>query len=124
MKIHKVLFNRVGYRAAGIRYRLAAKTRMATGLFKLTLKLSWCWKILNADGLLILTTPTLAGNIVIRLFFDKGHDHVAIYSKQELQKIIREAGFHVEKYQTFEAGMNQLVIARKERIIEGNGSGN
>ncbi len=74
--------------------------------------------VLAEDGDLIVTTPTPPGErlhhlgVVLGLFSHfAGLEHVRIYTREELESLLHEHGLALRQYQTFEFGLNQLVVA-------------
>lgn len=75
--------------------------------------LNWCYKELNKQGIIVITTPTLLGNMILKLFsIDAGH--TSIFNKKELEQILSDTGFNTLYYSTFELKANQIIVGRKE----------
>ena len=80
-----------------------------------------CMRCLKKGGGLIITTPTRLGIHVhdmlrkVRLVQDveEGEHQDFFMSKEKLSEWARQAGFAVETADTFELGLNLLLVARK-----------
>ncbi|MBN1456612.1 MAG: class I SAM-dependent methyltransferase [Sedimentisphaerales bacterium] len=74
-------------------------------------------KSLKPDGKIIITTPTLFGDMVHRigskvgLFASSADDHhIIIYSRKRFEVLAKAFGLKILSYQTFEFRCNQLVV--------------
>jgi 2-polyprenyl-3-methyl-5-hydroxy-6-metoxy-1,4-benzoquinol methylase len=76
--------------------------------------LKWCLSLLKSDGLLVMTTPTPIGQNLLKFVFGGGDEHINIYDRKGLTKLLNDTGFLVTRYQTFEFGANQLVVASRK----------
>lgn len=83
-----------------------------------------CWRVLSRNGLLLLTTPSLKAEGILHILAQIGmisrkeiEDHKRHFSKEELMRILEEAGFLKEDItiEPFEFGYNYFVKARKAR---------
>lgn len=75
--------------------------------------IEWCSQKLTKDGIIVITTPTLLGNIVLKLFsIDAGH--VSVFNKIRLEQMLSNEGFVVTHYSTFELGANQIIVGNKQ----------
>lgn len=81
-----------------------------------------CNRILKSGGILILTTPSLKSKPLLEfLSFKLGivspveiADHKHYYSKRELKDLLTCSGFCVIKCNSFEFGLNNMLIATKK----------
>lgn len=71
-------------------------------------------------GRLVVTTPTPLADRILRVgtflgLFNRGpvEEHERMYTRKELERLLSEHGFAVEYYETFEFGLNQLLVARR-----------
>jgi 2-polyprenyl-3-methyl-5-hydroxy-6-metoxy-1,4-benzoquinol methylase len=78
-----------------------------------------CLKLLDKEGLLILTTPTCLGDIVHRSLEKVGlaHpgvslDHLHVFSLKSLEGLVRSCGYQVVQHRAFQGGLNQILAAR------------
>ena len=73
----------------------------------------WCNQKLKKEGVIVITTPTLLGNVILRLFsIDAGH--IDILNRERLGNILLNAGFKVIYYSMFELTANQIIVGKKE----------
>ncbi len=86
--------------------------------------LSQCLELLKSDGHLVITTPTVAGDRVLRALIAvlaplhrgvSDSPHLFIWSRTTLTSKLETLGFLVESYSRFELGANQMVVARRAR---------
>jgi 2-polyprenyl-3-methyl-5-hydroxy-6-metoxy-1,4-benzoquinol methylase len=75
---------------------------------------------LNAQGKMIITTPTGWGNKILslgsklKIFSKKGfEEHNYIFSKTDFVELANFLNLNLREYRTFEYGLNQLVILSK-----------
>jgi 2-polyprenyl-3-methyl-5-hydroxy-6-metoxy-1,4-benzoquinol methylase len=73
--------------------------------------------ILRPGGKILITTPTLAADPVLRFlaklgFLDKKNieEHAHYWSRAEIEELARQNGFTLEKYKRFQFGFNQFAI--------------
>ena len=86
--------------------------------------------LLKDGGVLVLTTPTPAGDRlhrmlqVLRLTSSALKElHESVLSRRQLKALLAESGYVVHRSKLFELGMNQLAVARKSAIPDsGKGS--
>jgi len=74
-------------------------------------------KQLKEQGIIIITTPSLRGNDLLKIgsmagIFSRSayEEHNIIFAKQDFFEISEKLGLTVKKYYTFEFGLNQFVI--------------
>jgi 2-polyprenyl-3-methyl-5-hydroxy-6-metoxy-1,4-benzoquinol methylase len=74
---------------------------------------------LKPGGRVIITTPTCAAQPVLRFgsrlgIFSKEAfgEHKSHFGKDELVKVLADAGLRIEHYERFQFGFNQLAVAR------------
>jgi|GEM_PF-482556 len=72
-------------------------------------------------GRIIITSPVKKSLFLLKIgsklgLFSKEaqNEHKKLFSKQELEKLLKDSGFLIEKYTTFLFGMNQLIVGRIE----------
>lgn len=78
-------------------------------------------KVLNKDGLFILTTPAKIAEPILNFMAfklkiinaDEIREHKHYYNKKELDEILAKQGFALVKYSYFMFGVNQLCVAKK-----------
>ena len=82
--------------------------------------LSNIYSALDKGGKIIITTPTKQAQTVLEMgsiikIFDKeqNDDHKAYYDKSLLSNLLKQAGFSVLYYSTFEFGLNQIIVGEK-----------
>lgn len=76
---------------------------------------------LDANGIIVVTTPTPFGNDVVHrlgaklgFFYQEAvDDHIVIYNKKRFQILAQRFDLEIIKYRQFEYGCNQLVVLRK-----------
>jgi len=81
-------------------------------------------RILKKDGKIILTTPTPKSKPIMEFLANKLHiiskleikDHKKYYSKEDLEIIARKKGFSIEKYKTFQFGLNSLCVLKENHL--------
>jgi len=84
--------------------------------------LTRCHRMLNDDGVLVLTTPTPMGDRVHHLLQVLGimgsvdEFHVSTMSPANLRAVIEDAGYSVTHSRRFQLGMNQIAVAEIEHI--------
>ena len=73
--------------------------------------------LLVDDGTLIVTTPTPGGDRLHYLGAVIGlasrfatAEHVRVYRKEDLESLLADHGFATKHYETFEFGLNQLIV--------------
>lgn len=79
------------------------------------------YRILQPGGKCILTTPTPKAKKLLeflafklKLISEKEiKEHKKYYNKDEIQRLLKKAGFKRVQYSTFQYGFNSLVIAKK-----------
>jgi SAM-dependent methyltransferase len=78
--------------------------------------------VMNADARLILTTPSPLGGKLHWLgshlglvYAEAAREHSRFYDFAALQLLLKRNGFLVRSYERFLFGLNQLVVAEKER---------
>ncbi|MFX0196610.1 MAG: class I SAM-dependent methyltransferase [Candidatus Hodarchaeota archaeon] len=83
--------------------------------------LSFSYRLLRNQGLLLITTPTRLGDKISRLVTmttlgtrELPYPHVRIYNRASLTNLVEEGGFRVNAYRKFELGMNQLFICSRK----------
>ena len=87
-----------------------------------TVVLKQCRALLKPGGHLVITTPSAAGDRLVRAFkrllgvkheeLEMYSPHQANYNERTLQEMVAGDGhFRIECYKTFEFGLNQLVVA-------------
>jgi 2-polyprenyl-3-methyl-5-hydroxy-6-metoxy-1,4-benzoquinol methylase len=78
--------------------------------------------MLKENGSLVITTPTIWGDRILKLLLKtlnpKEKDsvkkpHITIWNKLSLKQTLEQLGFSIDKYFKFELGANQIVIASK-----------
>jgi uncharacterized protein (TIRG00374 family) len=79
---------------------------------------------LEYPGKIIITTPTPVGNFVLRIGSSIGFfswsafkEHNTIFPKQDIFRIAQTLHLSVERYETFEFGLNQMAVLSNERRI-------
>jgi 2-polyprenyl-3-methyl-5-hydroxy-6-metoxy-1,4-benzoquinol methylase len=76
-------------------------------------------QLLTADGIIILTTPHPAGDVVLRagahmgIFARDKQQHHSLLDQHELGRLAADTHLEVTTYKRFQAGFNQLVILRR-----------
>ncbi|MCL0091668.1 class I SAM-dependent methyltransferase [Dehalococcoidales bacterium] len=82
--------------------------------------LSFSYRLLKNEGLLLITTPTSVGDKISSLIQfatvgtrEPSYPHVRIFTRESLTALIEEVGFQVKTYRKFELGANQLFICSK-----------
>ncbi len=68
-----------------------------------------CHRVLNSNGVLIITTPKRKAERFIELYY-RNHKHVQYFGEEDFVGV---PGFKLEYYGVFEFGLNQLVVLRK-----------
>ncbi len=87
--------------------------------------ISQCRSLLKDGGTLIMTTPAVWGDKLVRFIeaalgvkheeIEKYSPHLIIFNEQTLRNLLTsENKFSVRYYKRFELGLNQLIIASKE----------
>ncbi len=78
--------------------------------------------VLAHDGRMVVTTPTPLGNRLHRIGALLGlfnlevkEAHLMVYNRRELETLLEGHGFAVDHYETFELGLNQLLVAVHSR---------
>ncbi|MFN8009475.1 MAG: class I SAM-dependent methyltransferase [Terriglobia bacterium] len=78
-------------------------------------------RLLEPQGLLLLTTPTPWGGKIHKLtsFFgltyrEAAEEHVRFYGKSDLVLLLESHGFEIQRFRPFLLGLNQFVLARKK----------
>jgi len=75
-----------------------------------------CYRIVKDNGLLIITTPKKEAEWIINIYAKKEcKDHKKYFIKKDFEDI---QGFKLIHYSTFELGMNQLVVLRKQATLD------
>ena len=78
-------------------------------------------KLLNENGIIIITTPTKIAKPILEFLAyklklineDEIREHKHYYNKRELFSWLENKGFKIEKYKLFQFGFNQIIIGRK-----------
>lgn len=78
-------------------------------------------RVLKLSGLAVATTPSSAGGHLhevlagLRLLsHEAAEDHEKFWNRQELERVCVGTGLRVDRYRHFQAGLNQLIIFKKE----------
>lgn len=69
------------------------------------------YRVLKEDGLLIITTPYKRAERFIKLYCCNNLDHKRYFTKKDFENF---NGFDLIHYSTFEFGLNQLIVLKKE----------
>lgn len=72
--------------------------------------ISECHRIIEKDGLLILTTPLRKAEKFMKLYFYSDLEHKQYFTKKDFENL---KGFKLIHYSTFEFGLNQLIVLMK-----------
>jgi 2-polyprenyl-3-methyl-5-hydroxy-6-metoxy-1,4-benzoquinol methylase len=78
-------------------------------------------KVLNANGRIILTTPTKASEPALKLLAAIGvleksniDEHKHYWNKEEIYELAAKTGFKVKKYKKFQTILNQFVVLEND----------
>lgn len=77
------------------------------------------WPICSGQGIIIITTPKKTADLILKfgslmkIFARESNEsHVRYYSRNDFMKL---TGWKLEKYTTFELGINQLLVLKKQK---------